>query len=245
MSASRRHHPPTHKYWYGLDSDFQNDEADVLTLARTHRWADGSSLKTTVCDDYYSRAMRATQSSFAAGTTGPNLNPNTVLNRRTNAKSGEEHRTFLKTDYLTATNGFGRKNNLLVGAEYAIEKSGRSTYPLLAAAKPSTTVGNLSSVGIGDNLTERQATDFQATTLGLYLQETVEIASDWKLVGNLRLDNFKGDYERTGNAAPNNTPLARSDTLLKKRLGRMYQPNEEVSYYAAYGTSFNTSGDLY
>jgi outer membrane receptor for monomeric catechols len=25
----------------------------------------------------------------------------------------------------------------------------------------------------------------------------------------------------------------------------MYQPTDEVSYYAAYGTSFNTSGDLY
>lgn len=236
---------PTNQYWYGLDSDFQNDKADALTLSHSHRWADGSSLKTTLRDGYYSRAMWTTQSSFAAGTTRLNLNPDTVVNRRTKAKSGQEHHTFVQTDYLTTTNWFGRKNSLLVGAEYALENASRSSYPLLITAKPPTTVGNPDSTAISGNLTQQLATEFQATTLGLYVQDTIEIAPDWKLVGGLRLDNFKGDYERTGNAAPNNTPLSRSDTLLSKRLGVMYQPNEEVSYYAAYGTSFNTSGDLY
>lgn len=239
---------PTNKYWYGLDSDFQNDKADAVTLSHTHRWTDGSSLKTSVRDGYYSRAMWATQSSFPTGTTSLNLNPNTVVNRRTNAKSGEEHHTFLQTDYLTTTNWFGRKNSLLIGGEYAVEKSSRSTYPFLTAAlapKPSTTVGNPGSAGIGANLTEHLATEFKATTLGLYVQDTIEIAPYWKLVGGLRLDNFKGDYDRSGNAAPGNTPLSRSDSLLSKRLGVMFQPTEEVSYYAAYGTSFNTSGDLY
>lgn len=236
---------PTNKYWYGLDSDFQNDKADVLTLSHTHRWTDGSSLKTTVRDGYYSRAMWATQSSFAAGTTIFNLNPNTVVNRRTNAKAGEEHHTFLQTDYLTSTQWFGRKNSLLVGAEYAVENSSRSTYPSLIATKPSTTVGNPSSTGISGNLTEQVATQFKATTLGLYVQDTIDLTPYWKLVAGLRLDRFQGDFDRSGNTAPNNTPLSRADNLLSKRLGLMYQPNEEVSYYAAYGTSFNTSGDLY
>lgn len=236
---------PTQRYWYGLDSDFQNDKADALTLSHTHRWADGSSLKTAVRDGYYSRAMWATQSSFATGTTIFNLNPNTAVNRRTNAKSGEEHHTFLQSDYLTTANWFGRKNSLLVGAEYAVENSSRSTYPSLIATKPSTTVGNPSSAGISGNLTERLATQFKATTLGLYLLDTIDLTPYWKLVGGLRLDNFSGDYQRPGNTAPNNTALSRSDSLLSKRLGVMYQPTAEVSYYAAYGTSFNTSGDLY
>ena len=236
---------PTHQFWYGLDSDFQNDKADALTLSHTHRWTDGSSLKTTLRDGYYSRAMWATQSSFAAGTTVFNLNPNTIVNRRTNAKSGEEHHTFLQTDYLTTTRWFGRKNSLLVGAEYAVENSSRSTYPFLVASKPSTTVGNPDSAGIAGNLTQRVATDFRATTLGLYVQDTIALTPQWKLVGGLRVDNFKGDYDRAGNTAPNNTPLSRSDSLLSKRLGLMYQPTDTVSYYAAWGTSFNTSGDLY
>ena len=37
-------------------------------------------------------------------------------------------------------------------------------------------------------------------------------------MGGLRLDNFKGDYDRVGNTPPNNAPLSRSDSLLSKRL---------------------------
>ncbi len=245
---------PTNKYWYGLDSDFQNDKADVLTLSHTHRWGDGSNLKTTVRDGNYSRAMWATQSKFAPGTTLANFNDNTVVTRNNNSKSGQEHHTFVQTDYLTTTDWFGRENSLLIGGEYAVENSSRSIYPFLANSlftangllpKPSTTVGNPSSAGLSGNLTEQVATQFKATTLGLYLQDTVELAKNWKLVAGLRLDRFQGDFDRSGNLAPNNTPLSRSDTLLSKRLGLMYQPTYEVSYYAAYGTSFNTSGDLY
>ena len=92
---------------------------------------------------------------------------------------------------------------------------------------------------------DRFATNFRATTLGVYVQDTIDLTSHRKLFGGLRVDNFKGDYDRSGSVAPNNTPLLRSDTLLSKRLGLMYQPSDEVSYYAAYGTSFNASGDLY
>ncbi len=245
---------PTNNYWYGLQSDFQNDKADALTVSHTHRWTDGSSLKTTLRDGYYSRNLRATQASFAAGTTLFNLNPNTLVSRGAssagNAKAGDEHHTFLQTDYLTTTQWFGRKNSLLVGAEYAVENSVRFSYPLLAVAaggpaKPGTTVGNPSITSIGGNMTQKRETEFKATTLGLYLQDTIELMPYWKLVGGLRVDHFNADYQRPGGAAPANTPLSRSDSLLSKRLGVMFQPTPEVSYYAAYGTSFNTSGDLY
>ena len=83
------------------------------------------------------------------------------------------------------------------------------------------------------------------TTLGLHEQDTIDLTSHWKLVGGLQLDRFSGDYERTGSAPPNNTSLSRPDSLLSKRLGLMYQPRDTVSYYVSYGTSFNTSSDLY
>jgi catecholate siderophore receptor len=241
--------PGTDKYWYGLNTDFQNDKADAVTLSHTHRWTDGSSLKTTVRDGYYSRTLRATQASFAAGTTLANLNANTVVSRGNtsagNAKAGNEHHTFLQTDYLTTTQWFGRKNSLLIGAEYAVENSDRFSYPFLTGAKPSTTVGNPISAGIGGNYTQRLETSFNATTLGLYMQDTIDLTPYWKLIAGLRLDNFKADYERPTATPPNNGTLARSDRLLSKRLGVMYQPTDEVSYYAAFGTAFNTSGDLY
>jgi len=233
---------PTNRYWYGLDSDFQKDQADAVTLTHIHRWNDGSSLKTSVRDGYYTRSMWATQSRFDTGTTARNFSPSTVVTRSTNAKAGEEHHTFLQTDYLTNTRWLGLNNNILVGAEYAVENSSRSTYPFLLTTKANTTVGNPDSTAISGNLTQKIATQFKATTLGLYLQNTLDLTPQWKLVGGLRLDNFTGEYDRSGQGL---ATLSRSDTLLSKRLGLMYQPTDEVSYYAAYGTSFNTSGDLY
>ena len=100
---------PTNNFWYGLNSDFQNDKADVVTLSHTHRWTDDSSLKTTVRDGRHSREMWATQSSFAASTTIFKLNPNTVVNRRTNAESGEEHHTFCKPTSSPPPNGSAEK----------------------------------------------------------------------------------------------------------------------------------------
>ena len=240
--SSRPAPMPTNRYWYGLDSDFQKDQADAVTLTHIHRWNDGSSLKTSVRDGYYTRSMWATQASFASGTTANNFSPSTVVNRRTNAKAGEEHHTFLQTDYLTSTRWLGLNNHILVGAEYAVENSSRSTYPYLLTTKAPTIVGNPDSTAISGNLTQKVATQFKATTLGLYLQDTLDLTPQWKLVGGVRLDNFTGDYDRSGQGLAS---LSRSDTLMSKRLGLMYQPTGEVSYYAAYGTSFNTSGDLY
>lgn len=132
-----------------------------------------------------------------------------------------------------------------MGAEYAVENSSCSTYPNLIAVKPPTTVGKPQSAGIGGNLTQGLATDFKVTRLGVYVQDAIDLTPHWKLVGGLQLDWFSGDYERTGSAPPNNTPLSRPDSLLSKRLGLMYQASDTVSYYVSYGTSFNTSSDLY
>ena len=142
------------------------------------------------------------------------------------------------------------RTSLRIDGEYAIEKSRRFNFRLLSVAngepaKPLTTLGNPNAVDIGGNAKQRLVTDFKATTLGLYAQDTIELTPYWKLVAGLRLDKFRGDYERPRNPALNNTTLSGSNKLLSKRFGVMYQPTGEVSYYAAYGTSFNTSGDLY
>ena len=76
-------------------------------------------------------------------------------------------------------------------------------------------VGAPNSAGISSNLVDRFATNFRATTHGVYVQDTIDLTPHWKLVGGLRVDNFKGDYDRSGSVAPDNTPLSRSDTLLR------------------------------
>ena len=64
------------------------------------------------------------------------------------------------------------------------------------------------------------------------------------LVG-LRWDRFEGDYVSPATATVAETRRSRSDSLWSQRFGVLYQPTDHHSYYASYGTSFNTSGELY
>ncbi len=231
--------------WYGAASDYQKDSADFATAVHTHRWTDGSTLKTTLRTGYYTRDLWATQlNSFATGVTQANFGPSTLVNRGTQTRGAEDHHTFVQSDYVTTTNWFGRKNQVLLGADLASENTTVYRYTGYVNPRDSTSVFNPDNSAIPDVRTRIKSTEFKSTALGLYAQDTIALTPFWKLVGGLRLDNFKGDYDRSGLATPG-TPLSRSDTVLSKRAGLMYQPTDAVSYYASYGTSFNTSGDLY
>lgn len=230
--------------WYGADSDYQKDSADMATLSHIHRWTDGSTLKTTLRDGHFRRDLWATQINALPGATQANFGTDTVVPRGTQARAGDEHHTFLQSDYIARTQWFGRKHEVLLGADVARERSNRDNY-LGVPARPSTTVGLADNSPIPDTRMRNRLTQFSSTALGLYAQDTISLTPSWKLVGGLRWDRFSGDFDRSGNAAPNNTALSRSDSVWSKRLGVMYQPTGEASYYASYGTSFNTSGDLY
>ena len=231
--------------WYGADSDYQRDSADLATITHRHRWADGSSLKTTVRDGVFRRDLWATQlNGLGAGVTQANFGDTTAVARGTQTRAGEEHHTFAQSDYLTTNQWFGRNNQLLLGADVARERSSRDGYHNIPV-RPATTVGLADNSPLADARVRFAQTQFTSTAAGLYAQDTIDLAPQWKLVGGLRYDRFSGNFDRAGNAAPNNTSLSRSDGVWSKRAGIMYQPTEEVSYYASYGTSFNTSGDLY
>lgn len=231
--------------WYGAASDYQRDSADMATVTHSHRWSDGSSLKTSLRDGRFKRDLWATQlNGFAPGLTQATFGDNTAVARGTQTRAGEEHHTFLQSDYLTTTQWLGRKNQLLLGTDIARERSSRDGYRNVPL-RPSTTVGLADNSPLADTRVRFLQTQFTSTAVGLYAQDTINLTAQWKLVGGLRYDRFSGDFDRSGNAAPNNTSLSRSDGVWSKRLGVMYQPNDEVSYYASYGTSFNTSGDLY
>lgn len=230
---------PTSQKWYGLASDYQQDSADMATFNHTHRWVDGSTLKSTLRDGTYLRDLWATTSKVASSVTLDNFSGNSVVNRGSQTRAGEEHHSFIQTDYNTKTTLLGLRNDLLFGAEYALERSTRYSYSA-TPTKPDTTIALADNSAVADSRNKAWANDFRAATLGLYAQDTLHLAPLWKLVLGLRYDDFSGNYARAVGG-----PLLRSDKLLSKRAGLLYQPSDEVTYYAAYGTSFNTSGDLY
>lgn len=87
-------------------------------------------------------------------------------------------------------------------------------------------------------------TENEAKTVAFYVNEQLELGSQWKLIGGIRWDRFEFDSTVTTNAtgvvasAPTKT-----DTMTSVRAGVVYQPDEIQTYYVSYGTSFNPSAE--
>ncbi|WP_442781651.1 TonB-dependent receptor [Collimonas fungivorans] len=88
-----------------------------------------------------------------------------------------------------------------------------------------------------------------ANTIAAYLNDTVTLSDQFKLVGGLRFDRYIASITNSLNTT-NAPPAAKNTTLpsaqqtinfTSVRLGSIWQPSAEQSYYLSYGTSFNPS----
>ncbi|MEO6748146.1 MAG: TonB-dependent receptor, partial [Casimicrobiaceae bacterium] len=77
-----------------------------------------------------------------------------------------------------------------------------------------------------------------ADTVGVYVNDTLALTPQWKLVAGVREDWFRASI---GNSI--SLPLSASQdvSFTSVRAGVLYQPTDGQSYYASYGTSFDPS----
>ena len=227
--------------YYGLASDKLDSSAQYVTLAHTHRFDNNGELQTRLRHGRYERDLLASAVRFAAGTTRDNLNGDTVVTRSAKGRLGISELTQLQSDYTNTFAWGGRKHAVIAGVDLYYDDARRDQRYTGTGTMPNTTVGTPNDGAVRP--TPRGAptfNTFDASNLGLYAQDTVSITDTVKLLGGLRYDRFKASYH-----TPTELSNRRSDGLWSPRLGVIYQPNESSSYYASYGTSYNTSGDTY
>lgn len=262
------------KNYYGAASDYNAGGAALATAGWTHRFADGGELKSAIRQGRYFRDQRAGTIRFytntnaangpivyAPGSEGPTVVTDaTLLTRGAQNKIQDMTTTYGQTDYSNKFNWFGLKNEVLTGVDVAHEQFNGFAAVLPAGVvlnknDPRTTIGTPNDgTGFVDESRRlvRQQASFDAKSVGLYVQDLVQIAPSWKLLGGLRWDYFKGDYRSYQSANSTTVPVGtetasrnRSDTLFSHRFGALFQPTDKQSYHFSYGTSFNTSGDTY
>ncbi len=255
--------------YYGLASDHNDGTANWVAFQHIHRFSDDSELQTQVRRSRFTRDQRASTIRFAGQTssaTGPltnpaavslaNFNRNTVLNRGNNLKIQDVDTTNVQSDFSTKFEALGLKHEILTGMDFAVEK--KLVYAERSQAqggvtivKPQATLGNANSVSVNeDSRVLRPGNDYQSVGYGVYAQDLMQVAKDWKLLLGLRYDNIRGSYSSyfipTNAAGPVTTTSYNQDiSALSKRVGILYQPNPLQSFHFSYGTSFNTSGDSY
>ena len=267
------------KNYYGAASDYNAGGAAYATVGNTHRFEGGGEFKSTLRHGRYDRDQRASAIRFCARTVNATsgvvsnpdcptavpaldtINASTQLTRGTNNKVQDMTTTYAQSDYTNKFNWFGVKNEVLTGVDLAHEVFHSYALALPAGVTldkntPRATIGSPSDgTGHVDESArlKRLAGSFDAKAIGVYAQDLVQVAPNWKVLGGLRYDYFKGDYRTFSTAASSAIPIigteaparSRSDGLWSKRFGALYQPSDTVSFHASYGTSFNTSGDTY
>jgi len=227
--------------FYGFDSDYNRTQSTVATFTHKHRFDADTELKTTVRHGKYEREMWSSVVRFAAGTTQANLNPGTVITRTPKGRVGYSDLTQVQSDYSTAFDALGKRHQLIAGVDLSIEDAKRNQNFAGTASSLTTTVGTPNN---GDWRLDTRGVpplnSFDAKGLGLYAQDTMALTDTVKLIGGLRFDHFTASYrDNSGNT------FDMSENLWSPRVGVLYQPSATASYYASFGTSYNTSGDTY
>ena len=231
--------------FYGLDSDFLRGEATYGTLSHIHRFSGGGELKTALRHGHFRRNLWTSVIRFGQTngqpTTIDNLSRDTIITRTPKGRVGVSDITTLQSDYSNQFDWGGRRHSLIAGVDVNDEKAQRNNNFAGPASGLTTTVGNPDA---GQSRPDPRGTaplnTFVARSIGLYVQDTIELTPTVKLIAGLRHEHFKAKYWNT-----NGSTFDRTDSMWSPRLGALYQPDEQSSYYISYGTSFNTSGDTY
>ncbi|RZU00805.1 TonB-dependent receptor [Rivibacter subsaxonicus] len=235
--------PEARDRWFGFESDYQKDSATYGTFSWLHRFGaemGGAELRTAFRDGKFKRDLWATTARAGAG--APPISDSTTVTRGNQTRAAEDRQRLLQSDLSAKAGWFGMKHDLVTGIDLTDEATQTYTYAG-TPAKPPTLFGTPGvSPALVDTRVRAPSVNFTARNLGVYAQDTVEFIPSWKALLGLRYDSFRAEYTNT-DAQP--VTWSREDNLPSYRAGLIWQPQANASYYASYGTSFNTTGDLY
>ena len=230
--------------FYGMAAvDYQQDSADIFTGRWTHTFDNGMQLKTMVRKNDVERDLRAVAPRVNAGITS--------VTRGRQARGAEEDNITASSDLTSKFDLWNMKHEGLIGTEFVRETADRFSYfssgPTNNPPADPFNPNPFDPLPAGYDATYQRINplNFTAKNIGMYGQDIVEFIPHWKALVGARFDHFDADYLSVVTSSGITTAYDRQDNVLSYRTGLMYQPTDYVTYYAAYGTAFNPSGDVY
>jgi catecholate siderophore receptor len=150
-------------------------------------------------------------------------------------------------DFTTKFQTFGIKHNALIGGEITSQEN-RNSRPTGFFNNNSTsqTISIFNPIDRTPVTYRYSGSDNDSTTkinvAALYLQDQIELNKNWQIVAGLRYDNF----EIEANNHRTQVNFKRSDNLVSPRAGVIFKPQENISLYTSYSTTYlPASGDQF
>ena len=229
--------------YYGSGNARRDDTStslvDSFTATLNHRFSDEFSVRNV--SRYYSYELDR-YNTLPGGTTDPVA---LTVGRTRSFILRDESGWFNQTDFTYKNTLGGFKQEWLFGLELGQQKRrsesvsggtvdrvslfnpGRVVPPAISAAS------NTADSAIPNHTRQ--------DIMGLYLQDQITLAKDWKALAGVRYDEFRQDtsFDRKLGA------LARTDRSFSPRAGLVWQPSDVQSYYLSYSRSFQPSAEAF
>ena len=217
--------------YYGTTDDKLIGKAKYANGSWIHRFGDGGELRTQLRTGVFNRTQEYTAAG-ASTTLGAAANVNNFSDISVVTRSGptprkDEYRgTYVQSDYSNEFNWGGMKHSILTGIDASREEADRyqnsgyifntSGRGLTLGTRPNTYVGlaNLDQGLGGSGLSPiyRDSSAYEAKSYGIYFQDLVQVADNWKVLGGVRYDHLGGDFSQFGYTNPScvrtNVPAA-------------------------------------
>jgi len=218
----------THHFFGLRQLDHERVNVDRGSAVLQHRFSEGLTLRnqTVWSDEDVDRIVTAT---------------NLDGTRRTPSHVTEDG-ALSNATVLAANFAAGKTRHAVNAGVEAVRENSRFASYRFSATPPATDVNNPdpNQAYTGQITIAPPRRDVTAHSLGAYAVETAQLGSQLELSAGLRWDRFDPTYrDSLGNEL---TPHTTSEAV-SWRAGAVFKPTEEGSLYAAYGTSFNPSGE--
>ncbi|MEA3009288.1 MAG: catecholate siderophore receptor [Sphingomonadales bacterium] len=233
------------------DVSFARVDAHIVSLAVEHRFSDAVTLRNrTSYGDYDKFYQNVLPGAINAAGTGVALSAYNNKTKRQNL--------FSQTDLVLEGDLGGLSHTLLLGFEIGDQDSfnrrlnGFFVSAANPAGSPSITVplaaptiaSNVLFLPVNTNAARTPANYNRgdASILAFYAQEQLRVSDRFEIVAGLRYDRFKLDVLDLNSGST----FSRADNLFSPRLGVIFKPVSDLSFYASYGRSYlPSSGDQF
>ncbi len=246
--------------FYGMSSDRNDGEANMLTLSHIWRPDNQTELATRLRKGSFSRDMRGSILRFAAAGAQPggvavapgNFGPNSVFTRNNNIPKIQDVDTLaLQSDLSKKFEWAGFKHELQAGVELAQDKKDGFNYRNAAQGgvnlnKPNGTFGQAGNNPWIDEDSRPlyKQTDYTARSWGVYAQDMWHLNEQFKLIGGLRYDRLNGSYNCHWLQNPAASATATAGCGLAPQLAQT-TPSQTVNYRMSLGKWSPRLGFLY
>lgn len=215
----------------GYTDDVFDQDVNILGIGVVHEFSPILSLR--------NRTQYNGADVHAAPTT---INSTGLRNRRD--REIEDESVYNQTDLVISFDGNSISHTLTAGIEIGREYYENQGYDWTGETTQDFTdpvYGPMPESAVRSRTT---LTDNESESLGIYLNDQMDLGEHWKLVLGVRSDDF--DFSSTvtdSNTGDVTTDIEQNDSMTSYRGGIIYQPGDTQSYYVSYGTSFNPSAE--